>query len=253
MNRKIRYSSPISHKSRYVVLTSDIVIPMLIIALVVASLYFITSSNFFSIKNIECLINFRPCSDTHLLAELEKIKGQNIFTLNKQSLSARILQNNKIVSSVDITYELPNAISVRLNTSPPSVALKLIDNQNMWILLSEEFRTISLSSENPNVPTVLLEEIEGLAIGEKISDPSTISALKVALSIKGNYLPASSISLTGETITLELDGGRTALLSTRRGIPEQLITLRAILADETISETASIIDVRYTQPVIKSD
>lgn len=253
MNRTDRFSPATSHKSRYFVLTADFIIPVLIILLVIASLLFITRGRLFAIKTVDCLRDYQPCTDNHLLTELDKLKGANLFTFNKSELRTRILENNKTIENVEVTSSLPNKVSVNLISSSPSVALQLKDNSTVWVVLDQEFRVIAVRESDPNVPTVKVSTMEEISIGNPITSKETQGALEVALSIKNNFIQAETISLTDDVITLDLTEGKTALLSSKADIAEQLITLQAILADDTISESASLIDVRYTQPVIKSD
>ena len=64
-----------------------------------------------------------------------------------------------------------------------------------------------------------------------------------------------TIKLDKEVVTLFLPNGKKALLTTLKDTDKQLLTLQAILADDTImrEETYNIIDVRFDQPVLKSE
>lgn len=241
-------------KSNYILITKDYIVPFAIILMTGAIWAAVFRTDYFALREIACLRDHAPCQDPFILAELEAHKGENIMLLKEGDLATKIREGNKTIRSMKLKKKLPATLEVTITSTTPKVALKVETNGEQWITFDDEIRAIALLEYDPGLPTVITEESQELQLGQVPAREETVEALRLALEISQQLVKVQSIKLEETTVTLTLEDGTQALLTTRKDTTKQLLTLQAILADDTIrSETNyHTIDVRYDQPVLKS-
>lgn len=238
-------------RSKYLVLTTDYILPSLIIILVSVSIYTLLYSNFFKIESISCKLDFEPCQNSVLLAELDKLKGQNIFALKTDNISKKLTSGDYTIREADFVKTLPASLSVDLHSVYPVVALK-IKNLDTWIALDDRYRVIKERSQDPNVPTVIVTGPLTLALGKPITDPVITDALSMTRRLFEQLSSIKSVTLIDENrIDVLLDNGKIAILTPKKDEAIQLRSLQAILQEATISKGVRTIDVRFSQPVLR--
>lgn len=239
--------------SKYIIFTSEYIIPLLILITIILLGYVILKTSYFSISNIICTQEYEECQNEHLNAELERYRGDNIFQLDIDSIQSRIESGQKTVKQVTVTRQLPSTLIIELIPTTSIIALQLI-NTDQWIVLDERLLITKVTDKNPNLITILITQLEIIQVGQPITDPKLLAVLELTREISRQFFEFSSIELDDNIITLYLKNGQKALLTTSRETSAQLYTLQSILADDIItSDAVHTIDVRFTQPVLKSD
>lgn len=244
-------SSASSVKSKYLVITLDYLMPILISLFVIFGAWITLFSPIFQVKHIECQQDFEPCENENLMVELNKILKENIFRLNTGSIVSKLISGDYTIRTANITKTLPSTLRVELLSIYPTVAIKLLSGENEWIILDTKFRVIDKRDLDPNVPTVLVEALPALHAGQTIEDNTLLSTLVLARSLSNELPSVKTIELSGNTIKLTLSDGKLALLTTTKDQTVQIRTLQAILSDSTIISGIGIIDVRFAQPVLR--
>lgn len=238
-------------RSRYLVFTWDLLLPLLISLLVLLSAWVILFSPIFAIQQIDCQLDYEPCQDPSLLAELDRLRTHNLFRLNQAAITSRLLSANYMLRSVELTRELPSRLHFSLYSIYPVVALRTAQNPN-WVVLDSDFRVIRSLGVDPNVPTVIVPGPLTLVIGSSPSDPALRQTLELALDISRAMPQIRVVTLLDErTLSLSLPNSRQALLNPQSKTAEQLRSLQALQLDDTILTGVSVIDLRYSQPVLK--
>lgn len=245
--------APVFHPSRskYLVITADYILPALICLGVVFLAYFTLYSPFFAITAISCELDFQPCANPAVLVELNKLKGQNIFTLDTASISRRLTSGDFTIRESLIERTLPGSVSVKLQSVYPVVAVQIAGDPT-WIVMDSRFRVIAKRTEDPNVPTVIVPGPLTVVIGQSPKDPLITSSLKLALRLADELFTIKSLALIDEnTIELTLKDGKTAIFTPKKDELEQLRLLQVILEGATISKETRTIDVRFSRPVLR--
>lgn len=242
-------------RSKYLVLTTDYAIPLIVIAVVISTWFIATQTSAFTIRSITCKRGQDPCQDPAILSELDKYIGTNLLELREDNIQSTIIEGSKTVKSVVIVRRIPNSVEVSLVSTEPRVALKVESETSSWVILDDNLRVIRIQSQDPNLPTVLASQQHQVQIGQRINSEGVGRALELALEISEQFFTVKSIALEGDTVVLVLPGNKKALMTTRKETYDQLIILQAILADDAISQSATYntIDVRFDQPVLKSE
>lgn len=238
-------------RSKYLVFTSDYIIPVCISLLLVTLLYLSLYSSFFTIKTISCTLDYRDCAEPSLLAELDKLRGQNIFRLDEPQLTTRLTSGDFTIRQVELQKELPGQIFLSLQSVYPVVAIQVKGN-NSWVILDQKLRVIGQRESDPNVATLVVTSAQTLVVGKAPQDELIIQALGMTRRLAEQLPSIKTITLIDpDTIELSLASGITAVLTPKKDELIQLRVLQAILADATIKKGVHFIDVRFSQPVLR--
>ncbi len=238
-------------RSKYLVFTADILAPLAVCLFVIVVVTFCLNSSYFAVNTVECALDYQPCQNESLLVELDKMKGQNIFTLDKAHLIARLTSGDFTIREASIKQELPSTVVVDLQSVYPVVALQ-VRGLTSWITLDHKYRAIRELSVDPNVPTVVVSGPLTVKIGKPVEGDSILKTLDLALNLARELLSFKSLTLVDEnTIELVLLDGTRGLFTPQKDEQAQLRILQAILVDDTIEKKGHIIDVRFSQPVLR--
>lgn len=238
-------------KSKYLVLTYDYILPILLSLLVLFGGYLLLYSPMFHLQTITCELDFLPCENEALLAELDHLRGQNIFTFPKDELEAKLLSSDFTLATIQLARVLPNQLQVKLNSVYPSVALKVAGNST-WVVLDDRNRVIAHRDYDPNVPTLIINEPLTLVVGQAPDNSAIIHSLNLAKRLASEIPSTLSLALIDEnTLELTLQDNIVAVFSPKKDELTQLRLLQSILAEDTIKKAGDIIDLRFTQPVLR--
>lgn len=246
-------SAPVFHptRSKYFVLTLDYLFPIFIILSVCALVWATVYSPFFQITTVTCVLDYQSCTDPIMLAELDKIKDQNIFRFNPSTLEKRLTSGDFTIKEAAITRELPGSVVVTLQSVYPVVALQ-IAGESSWVVLDDRFRVIGTHSSDPNVPTVILSSPTTLTVGRAPTDPALIQTLDLAKSLPAELVTIKSLTLRDpNTIVVVLPGGLQAIFTTQKDNLVQIKVLQAILKGATLTKDIHTVDVRFARPVLR--
>lgn len=246
-------SAPVFHptRSKYLVITADYLIPIFICIGLALGFWLIRYTPYFQIKNVHCSLDFSPCTDPIVLAELEKIKGQNIFMFNPATIKSRLTSGDFTIRAAEVTRKLPGDVEVNLQSVYPVVALK-IDGLDTWITFDATFRVIGTRPNDPNVPTVVVQGPITVTVGKKLTDETIQKSLNLARTLADQLFTVKTVTLVdADSINLTLENGLLAVFTPKKDVSVQLKVLQAVLADATILKGVHTIDVRFSQPVLR--
>ncbi len=246
-------SAPVFHptRSKYLIVTLDYLVPLLICLSLVFGIWYALATPYFQIKIVNCTLDFEPCKDPGLIAELDKLKGRNVFTLNPTKISARLTSGDFTIRQAEVIRKLPGEIEIKVQSVYPVVALKLA-RDDTWITFDATYRVIGPRETDPNVPTVIIQGPLTLTVGKPLNDETIQKALGLARTLSDQLFTVKTITLVdGDTINITLSSGVVAIFTPKKDELIQLETLQAVLADGTISGGVHEVDVRFSQPVLR--
>lgn len=238
-------------RSKYLVLTTDYLLPIFICLSIISLICFVLYSPFFKITKINCSLDFKDCTDPALIAELDKLKGQNIFTISPGYITSRLTSGDFTIRESVMTRELPGTVGLELQSVYPVVALQIIGDPT-WVIMDSKFRVIGTRTTDPNVPTVIVAGPINLTVGKPPTTDLILKALGIAKRLSDVLFSIKTISLIDDdTIELALADKRIAIFTPKKDELDQLRILQTILGDDTIIKGVKTIDVRFSQPVLR--
>ncbi|MFH1244719.1 MAG: hypothetical protein V1487_04100 [bacterium] len=238
-------------RSSYLVFTLDFLIPLAVVLFIVALGWIALYAPIFNINKVTCTLDYAACQGPDLLAELERVKGQNIFRFRRNVFSTRLTSADFTIREAQVARILPSTIVLTLHSVYPVVALKVI-GEPAWVVLDNQFRVIKTISQDPNVPTVIIPGPLTLVVGKFPSDPAIISTLSLARRLADELFTVKAVTLLdAQTISLTLEDNRQALLTLQKDELTQIRALQTVLADDTIIKDISVIDMRFARPVLR--
>lgn len=247
----MRERNTVTHKSKYIVLTYDVVLPLIVIFGILGGLVVALKSKIFAVKTITCQVDYQDCPVGPVMAELEKYLGRNVFSLETDEIEKRLTEGDFTIREAAIVKKLPGTLKVELQSVYPVAALRVDGVGNEWIVFDSAYRVIGKRTSDPNVPTVLVKTPPAVHAGLLINDPVLVKALDFTLTVGSEISTVKGVSLEGDTLTLVLEGGRTALMTTVKDSMQQIRTLQAILQANTMNSEVRTIDVRFSKPVLR--
>jgi hypothetical protein len=238
-------------RSKYLVFTSDYLLPLFICLGVLVLGYFVLYSPFFSITSIKCSLDFKECTDPNVIAELDKLKGQNIFKLNSSTVTTRLTSGDFTIQTATLHKILPVTIKLELVSVSPVVALKVKD-VSVWAVMDSRFRVISVRDTDPNVPSIIVPGPLTVVVGQPPENELIIKTLTLAQKLVDESFTVKTITLVSEDmVELILPSGKRALFTPKKDELTQLRLLQVVLSDDTITKGGSTIDVRFDRPVLR--
>ena len=238
-------------RSKYIVFTADVLIPAAIILGICFAFYLAIFSKYFTIKNVNCRLDFSSCTDPVLLSELDKLKGKNIFTFDSAATKSRLTSGDFTIREAEIKKILPGDLVIELASIYPVVAVQ-VQGDPRWVVMDSRFRVIASRDLDPNVPTVIIKKQLTFTVGKSPSDDLLIHSLSLALRLAQQLVSVKSIVINNEdNIELILADGIRAIFTPKKDEMEQLRALQAVLSSATILKGVKTIDVRFSQPVLR--
>lgn len=236
--------------SKYLVITSDYVLPGLIIIAVFALIWLCFYSNFFKIARIECQIDYLPCENTSLETEIAKVEGVNIFRLDEKALKTKILSGEYTIRAVELKKFLPNRLLVSMQSVYPSLAVMQLGD-NRYVTLDDKYRIISIREQNPNIATVVVPSLPVLQVGQILSSELN-PVFKLTQRVTEQIPGVVSLTLRSDrAVVVTIDKNMQIVMSTQIDLDSQIRLLQAVLRDSTITKGKSEVDVRFAQPILK--
>lgn len=237
-------------RSRYLVITRDYLLPVLLIITAVLVWWIVFYTRLFSLTRIDCLQDFEPCENPYILTELQRYLGVNLLRFDSAVIKRRLTGADFSIRQVEVTKTLPGTLQVSLSSVYPTVAARLA-GESKWVIFDDKLRVIGQKTKDPNVPTLITEELTGMTVGLPPADQALLSALDLTKRLSSSLSGIRSITLKGSDIILALNNNLTALMTTERDESAQITSLQLVLRDDTILSGVTTIDVRYSQPVLR--
>jgi len=237
-------------KSKYLVITADYLIPVLVLILSLLSWWIVFYTPVFAVKQIDCILDFEPCKNPGVIAEIAKYQGINLLRLDESSIRTRFTSADFTISAVTVIKRLPSSVTIKMESVYPTVAAKVKDTST-WVIFDDRLRVIGTRDVSPNVPVVILPSLTGAIVGARLESDELNTALSLAVELSKHLSGVKTIELLGTDLFLSLGTGQTAVLTTDKDVPSQIRALQAVLAETTILVGVSTIDVRFAQPVLR--
>lgn len=239
-------------KSKYVVITTDYLLPTLLFLCSLFVIYLLFFSSLFTVQTLACTQDFEPCNNPYILSEIDKLKGQNLFLLKTDQVIARLKSGDFQTRDGQIKKVLPTSLSFSLQSVYPVLALQ-ISTDSRFVTLDSNLRVLKTTESNPNVPIIEVSKPLSFQIGKPVPDSELSQALPFVYEVARSLPKISRIVLSDQTITLKLASSPSVVMTPLRSASEQISALKAILEDATISEGVRQIDVRFAQPILAKD
>ena len=143
--KDIRTEEPLNQKKKISRIRNVIIFIFLIVII-----FFILRSGLFDIKNIEVSGNSNLSKDK--IITLSGITdNDNLFELNKKSISSK-LKENAYIESVKISKKLPDTICIDVIEREPTFMLQFSDS---YVYINNQGYLLEISNEKVNVPIIL--------------------------------------------------------------------------------------------------
>lgn len=219
--------------------------------LVILVVWFFTRAPWLQVKNIQ--IDGQATEAT--IAEIEKLRGQNILWLSVTRPESVIVQHQPSIKEIQILRGIPDTLRVRLIEREPALIWQVGEH---WYTLDKTgfvFQEVVLSKKSDgsleypgtDLPVIVDTKNLGVKIGQTIVQPSFITFtrdVKERLSKEVNLrFVRGEIQETTFNLTVVTDAGWNILFDTTRSLDAQLRTLTRALETKR-GEIKEYVDIR---------
>lgn len=241
-------------QSKYYVATSQVLTPLIVIFIALATLYALFFSPIYKINKVKCHQDMEEsCQNDFVVSALSEAIGHNLFLFDATTLISLIQRGDPTIRSLEYKKILPGTLELQIQSVYPTLALGA-EGSSSLLILDTDLRIIKTTSDNPNVPIARYHKPLSLRVGERIVDEQLRQLLQACLTIIANIPGSNNCVLSDNSIALLLEDEKTqAVLTTERDLDQQLSALHTIRQGVTISGSKAVIDVRYQQPIIKGN
>lgn len=236
-------------QSHYFLLTKKRFLWIFFVVTFAVFVWWILFGGALSVQKISCEINRENCGPD-IEAELFRLKGKSFLTFKKQELEKKLKNADPAILNVKISIILPNKLEVVIQKRKPVAILKYENSGKAVLVDGDGFVFAFTEPEDEWFPVVTIDYKTKLQIGEKLNNPSLISAIELIKVLQEQYLPFNKIQVSQEDILVELNDQTDAIFSQEGNLEKQVTSLQQILSQATIHTKPKRIDVRQKKPVV---
>ena len=227
VKKKARRFKP--RPSKYIVLTFKTFVSLFIFILLIASVIFFLTSDYFKITDISCEKEELPCSEKERSFFLDLI-GENIFLLDTRKIIKSIKSSYPKIENIVIEKELPNKALIKIMECQDFASLTL-DEKNWFIIDQHGFILQKTDKKPKSLPEIFLRKNNlKLKLGQELDQEEVVSSLLVLKLMKENFVLLEKLVVDSEEkITLFLAENVVVSLSAGKEIARQVDSLQFIL------------------------
>jgi len=245
--KKTKYFKPPSSKF-FVVTTQKLVWPLvaLSVTLLIAWTYL---SGFFNVKKTLCISGERPCGEA-ISAEINKLIGQNILTFRASVLEQKLKKADISIQNVTTAISLPSTIKVSLSSRNDFSTLAAATD-SATIFVDQNLVPFKVEKKSSTPAQIFSPLVSNLELGEQITNPIILSAIKLTQSLNDNFISFKFITIHSDRLQVVLKNNQQALFSHLDNYSISVPSLQLILSRATIEPKPKTIDLRFKKPVLR--
>lgn len=238
---------------RIVPLYSNRVIPMLFLALASGLLYFVFSSTFFVVSEIETVGASTFVSDVDLrnLTE-EQVFGNYIFSINTFDLEETLTKTFQGAQSIRVSKIYPRRIKVEVIERTPIAILKNERSSDYYMVDGEGYILGLASDEYLYLPKILYEG--ELHVGLFVDKSLVPLYSQLINSIEEHNLKVSTISVNSRYIYFFLESAIDVFISTKDNVSQSVEIVSDLFKQLSLEgKDVTKIDLRYDKVIVEYD
>lgn len=208
--------SPLMRRVRNIITYCSIVAVILIVCVI------LSLTVLFKTQNYEVAGNTKY-NEADIIATCGIGKSENIFLANKKSASKKLVKNYPYIEEADVSFAIPDTITIDITEAIPSYIVKVSDTQ--YLVVSSKARVLEHveSAKGYDVPLFLGPDVSTVAVGEylKFSDEQTLKIINEIATVfaDNGYTGITEIDATNPAdISFTYDGR----IKVKLGLPEDI-------------------------------
>ncbi len=217
--KKSKVRKPVSPLMRRIrnIITGCVIVAVVLIICVVLSLTVL-----FKTQNYEVTGNTKY-TDSEIISTCGISKSENIFLANKKSASKRLIKNYPYVEEADVSFSIPDTITIDITEAVPAYIVRVTDSQ--YLITSSKGRILEQveSIDGYDIPLFLGSQVSTMTVGDYVefSDENTLKIINeiVTVFVDNGYTGITEIDATD---TADLSFTYDDRIKVKLGLPEDL-------------------------------
>lgn len=228
------------------------------------SLFLIWKSNFFSVKNIEVVVDKISCATDQQIKTSSALQGQNIFLVDSAKTEKSLMENFLCIKKIHLSKSVPNSIKLEVMGREALARLVPVKLEASSSALLEEIATPSadiaadiylvdeegkIFSKDPLEITKINVVGQNLLLGMMVNN-SLKGSLKILEDLK--KIGVTPLEFTVTDNFLIAHNIPRIIFGLREDIDLQIASLQLILNKAKIDDISlEFIDLRFDKPIIR--
>ena len=214
------------------------------------SFYFFLTIHFevFSYQNITCSYAKQMCSEP-IMAELNRLKGQSLFSLNLQKTIFKIKKSNPEMSRISIQKQFPNSLSVEIHKQP--LVMKIICPNIQLGLSKEGFIHESTLLEAEDLPSIEASESVCTHLqSDAYLDSHTQKELLTFLQEMRHSFPDHNLLWENDATVLLTNSQQQRVIISTNTLSYQLHIYKLLTSEQHLPEQWKSLDLRFQKAIV---
>lgn len=218
---------------------------VLIFLTTAAVVYLLFRTGSLSVKKIIVTTDYDVSGNQKLMKDLNNLKGQIIFLVDKKKLAKEIKNEDLKIASVMINRNFPDQITIEIKKRQ---GLAVIGQNNSFLIIDKDGVVFDQANDPQKLPILDLS-LQNLKIGSRI-EGDKMGILGVVDGLKGMEEVRKAVAAEGE-FRLELGSGTLIFFPKNGNFEQKIQALQTILTRFKIEgRRAAKIDLRFEKPVV---
>lgn len=241
----------LSIKSKYLVITRRRFFWFLLYISIAAFILWLFFGGLFTVQNISCKRDDESCNE-QVNAELSRLQGQSTLIFKSDEMKVKLKKADPSIAEVNIETNLPNSLQVNIKSRDPQAFISFSDSQKGFVIDRQGYIFATAMKKNPSIPIIIVENQLDLSIGERIENPTLLGAVSLTQTLQEQLILFKKMIVSDNKLEVLLSDQIEVLFSPEQDFVKQVTSLQQILAQATIGEEPTLIDVRFQKPVVST-
>jgi hypothetical protein len=206
----------------------------------------------FNLKTVICQDETGAVCPPKLMQVMAEYQHHSLFKLSPGLIKTRLETDFPELQVLSQKIIWPN--TYQLNLAPRLVAFQIQKTPaEPMVLIDNSGKVIGFDQNPPtNQDYIVYPNLPGVQLGESVDDPLILFAFRLVSALSKTQIAHQRIFLeTPNTVTVELNQGKSVLFSNNQDLSRQVTSLQAILSLPTMQEGLTTIDLRFQKPVLR--
>ncbi len=215
----------------------------------IVGLFLVLKSDFLKVNQVVCFENQNACQSDLWFQINGLVLGKNLVLLSPQKVKEEIKGKLTEIDEIKIEKHLPNKLVIHLTKRRP---LAIIETDNHYYQVDYQGFVLAEFQQPTDLPLITSSQSAIMVDNHQFKSTGVISSLNCLYQLLMKNIEVRRLEINlFEDLTLFLKKGPQVLISSKKGIGQQVDSLQLILERAKIEgKQIKVIDLRFDKPVV---
>lgn len=205
-------------------------------------------THIFVVKEIQCTMDNEDCPES-VFAEVSRLQKTPLLFLETLSTKMKLMGALPQLQSVEFKKLYPHTLKINLLSSQESLVVYLPEMAS-YVFLSPQGKVLNMTPVKPERTLYISIPSKSLRQGDEVFQQELQDIIRLKEVLKNNASILSIEYVNSQDIRVYLPNNKHAVISSD-GLEKQVNTLQLLLNEATMIENISVMDLRFSHPVLR--